>query len=307
MEPPPPIKRIVELVDTARTVGPDGQVKAAQEIYRIWADNLYEIGTVGLTPMVQGVVVARTQLPKRADHGRQRLAAPQPGQRAHRAVLPRPLRVVAAAAGESRPGYGRRRVARRIADDPIRPAASRPAARPPLPLLGHRLRDRAGAAGRLPHHLRRRRWRRPAARSAPSSSRRCVGSTASISRSACSTSSGCANLLTGNLGPLAGVPASERGADRRAARADRGARAVLLRHHLDRRHPGRHLLGDAPALAARLPAHRPQLHRRGDAELHAGPRADVGGLRVLRHRSSPASSRPSTSRRPGAWPAWSTC
>jgi peptide/nickel transport system substrate-binding protein len=61
MEPPAPIKRIVELVDQARTVGPDGQVKAAQEIYRIWADNLYEIGTVGLTPMVQGVVVANTR------------------------------------------------------------------------------------------------------------------------------------------------------------------------------------------------------------------------------------------------------
>jgi peptide/nickel transport system substrate-binding protein len=61
MEPPPPIKRIVELVDTARTVGPEGQIKAAQEIFRIWADNLYEIGTVGLTPMVQGVVVAGTR------------------------------------------------------------------------------------------------------------------------------------------------------------------------------------------------------------------------------------------------------
>ena len=47
----------MELVDTARTVGPDGQVKAAQELFRIWADNVYEIGTIGLTPMVQGVVV----------------------------------------------------------------------------------------------------------------------------------------------------------------------------------------------------------------------------------------------------------
>ncbi len=62
MEPPAPIKKIVELVDTARTVGPDGQVKAAQEIFRIWADNLYEVGTIGLTPMVQGVVVANTRL-----------------------------------------------------------------------------------------------------------------------------------------------------------------------------------------------------------------------------------------------------
>jgi peptide/nickel transport system substrate-binding protein len=61
-EPPAPIKKIVELVDTARTVGPEGQVKAAQEIFRIWADNVYEIGTVGLTPMVQGVVVVNTKL-----------------------------------------------------------------------------------------------------------------------------------------------------------------------------------------------------------------------------------------------------
>jgi peptide/nickel transport system substrate-binding protein len=62
MEPPAPLKKIVELVDTARTVGPDGQVKAAQELFRIWADNVYEIGTVGLTPMVQGVVVVNTKL-----------------------------------------------------------------------------------------------------------------------------------------------------------------------------------------------------------------------------------------------------
>jgi peptide/nickel transport system substrate-binding protein len=62
MEPPPPLKRIVELVDTGRTVGPEGQVKAAQEIYRIWADNVYEIGTIGLTPMIQGVVVINTRL-----------------------------------------------------------------------------------------------------------------------------------------------------------------------------------------------------------------------------------------------------
>jgi peptide/nickel transport system substrate-binding protein len=61
MEPPPPVKRIMEIVDTARTVGPEQQVKLAQELFRIWADNLYEVGTVGLTPMVQGVVVAGTR------------------------------------------------------------------------------------------------------------------------------------------------------------------------------------------------------------------------------------------------------
>jgi len=57
-EPTPAMKRIVEIVDKARTVPPDEQVKLSQELYRIWADNVFEIGTVGLTPMVQGVVVA---------------------------------------------------------------------------------------------------------------------------------------------------------------------------------------------------------------------------------------------------------
>ena len=61
MEPPAPIKKTVELIDTARTVGPDQQVKAAQEIYRIWADNAYVVGTIGLTPMVQGVVVVNNR------------------------------------------------------------------------------------------------------------------------------------------------------------------------------------------------------------------------------------------------------
>jgi peptide/nickel transport system substrate-binding protein len=57
-EPTPEMKRIVEIVDKARTVGPDEQVKLSQELFRIWAENCFEIGTVGLTPMVQGVVVA---------------------------------------------------------------------------------------------------------------------------------------------------------------------------------------------------------------------------------------------------------
>jgi peptide/nickel transport system substrate-binding protein len=62
VEPTPPIKRIIELVDTARGTGHDGQVKAAQELFRIWSDNVFEIGTVGLTPMVQGVVVVNSKL-----------------------------------------------------------------------------------------------------------------------------------------------------------------------------------------------------------------------------------------------------
>jgi len=62
VEPIEPVKRIMQLVDTARTVGRDGQIQAAQELFRIWADNVFEIGTVGLTPMVQGVVVVNSRL-----------------------------------------------------------------------------------------------------------------------------------------------------------------------------------------------------------------------------------------------------
>jgi len=62
VEPSEPLKQIMQLIDTARTVGHDGQVKAAQELFRIWADNVFEIGTVGLTPMVQGVVVVNSKM-----------------------------------------------------------------------------------------------------------------------------------------------------------------------------------------------------------------------------------------------------
>ena len=81
------MKRIVEIVDKARTVGPDEQVKLAQEIFRIWVDNMFEIGTIGLTPMDQGVVVVNTKFHNVPAHAGQRLAAAQPGQRPDGAVL----------------------------------------------------------------------------------------------------------------------------------------------------------------------------------------------------------------------------
>jgi peptide/nickel transport system substrate-binding protein len=62
VEPTKPLKRIMQLIDRARTVGRDGQIEAAKEVFRIWADNVYEIGTVGLTPMVQGVVVVSSKM-----------------------------------------------------------------------------------------------------------------------------------------------------------------------------------------------------------------------------------------------------
>jgi peptide/nickel transport system substrate-binding protein len=53
---PPP-----EGVDVGYPLGTDQQAKLAQELFRIWVDNLWEVGTIGLTPMVQGVVVANTR------------------------------------------------------------------------------------------------------------------------------------------------------------------------------------------------------------------------------------------------------
>ncbi|MCC7045787.1 MAG: ABC transporter substrate-binding protein [Alphaproteobacteria bacterium] len=61
VEPPASMKRIMEIGDRSRAVGPDEQVKLAQEMFKLWVDNMYEIGTIGLTPMVQGVVVVNTK------------------------------------------------------------------------------------------------------------------------------------------------------------------------------------------------------------------------------------------------------
>jgi peptide/nickel transport system substrate-binding protein len=61
VEPTAPVKRIMEIVDQAKIVGVEQQAKLAQELFRIWVDNLWEIGTIGRTPMVQGVVVTSTR------------------------------------------------------------------------------------------------------------------------------------------------------------------------------------------------------------------------------------------------------
>lgn len=62
MEPPAELKRIVELIDEAKVSGRERQIELAQELFRIWADNIWEVGTVGLTPMIQGVVVVNKDL-----------------------------------------------------------------------------------------------------------------------------------------------------------------------------------------------------------------------------------------------------
>ena len=62
LEPPDEIKQLVEIIDEAKVSGPERQIELAQELFNIWADNVYQIGTVGLTPMVQGVVVVNDKL-----------------------------------------------------------------------------------------------------------------------------------------------------------------------------------------------------------------------------------------------------
>jgi len=62
IEPTPEIARIVEIIETAKTVGTAEQIELAQELNRLVADQHYSIGTIGLTPMIQGVVVVNNDL-----------------------------------------------------------------------------------------------------------------------------------------------------------------------------------------------------------------------------------------------------
>ena len=62
VEPPAPWKKIVELQDEAKSAGPDRQAEIAKEINTIWVENLYDIGTIGLTAMDQGVAVVNKNL-----------------------------------------------------------------------------------------------------------------------------------------------------------------------------------------------------------------------------------------------------
>lgn len=62
VEPTPEIAKLVEIIDEGKVSNRERQIELAQELFRIWADNVWEIGTVGLTPMVQGVVVVNQDL-----------------------------------------------------------------------------------------------------------------------------------------------------------------------------------------------------------------------------------------------------
>lgn len=62
VQPTPEIKRLVDIIDEAKTSSRNRQIALAKELFSIWADNVWEIGTVGMTPMIQGVLVANKKL-----------------------------------------------------------------------------------------------------------------------------------------------------------------------------------------------------------------------------------------------------
>lgn len=62
VEPSDDIKRLVEIIDEAKTSARPRQIALAKELFQSWADNVWEIGTVGMTPMIQGVLVANSKL-----------------------------------------------------------------------------------------------------------------------------------------------------------------------------------------------------------------------------------------------------
>jgi peptide/nickel transport system substrate-binding protein len=62
VEPTPELKNIVDLITKAKMSSPDERIDIAKQLFTAWVDNLYEIGIVGLTPMVQGTVVVNNTL-----------------------------------------------------------------------------------------------------------------------------------------------------------------------------------------------------------------------------------------------------
>ncbi len=53
---------MVDIIDEAKVSGRERQIELAKELFTVWADNVWEIGTVGLTPMIQGVLVVNDNL-----------------------------------------------------------------------------------------------------------------------------------------------------------------------------------------------------------------------------------------------------
>ena len=60
--PSPELQKLMDIIDEAKVSGRERQIELAKELFTIWTDEVYEIGTVGLTPMVQGVIVKNAKL-----------------------------------------------------------------------------------------------------------------------------------------------------------------------------------------------------------------------------------------------------
>ena len=62
MEPTPELKKLVEIIDKAKTASPEQQVQLGKDLFTLWVDQMYEVSILGLSPMVQGVVVVNNNL-----------------------------------------------------------------------------------------------------------------------------------------------------------------------------------------------------------------------------------------------------
>ncbi len=62
MAPTAELQKIVDIIDSAKSASPDEQVELAKELYTHWVDQVYEVSILGLSPMVQGVVVVNNSL-----------------------------------------------------------------------------------------------------------------------------------------------------------------------------------------------------------------------------------------------------
>ncbi len=60
--PAPELQKLMDIIDEAKVSGRERQIELAHELFTIWTDNVWEIGTVGLTPAVQGVIVKNAKL-----------------------------------------------------------------------------------------------------------------------------------------------------------------------------------------------------------------------------------------------------
>jgi peptide/nickel transport system substrate-binding protein len=62
LEPSDVAKQIVDLETKAKSANPDEQAKIGQDLFKLWAENVFEIGTIGLTPLDQGVVIVSNKM-----------------------------------------------------------------------------------------------------------------------------------------------------------------------------------------------------------------------------------------------------